>query len=177
MIPVVRVLAERAEARRGTLLTLAEVVPADYWRRRESDDAWPAHTHLAHALSADSLFARFLAGLIDITVEFEFDPEVLLVERQAAIDQATDMAFDELFELGRSGRTAVLRALGALTPGSLETTLVMRGASRWGQPASFTVYQYLEQWAGHDSGHEAAIRAAIATSPDLSAVAHVRRMR
>ena len=170
MHPVLRVLLERAAAKRVSLLGLASVIPDDFWSRRTPDDEWTARQHLVHALTADAAVADFIAG----------GPQSTSLEaaRAGAIAEGAELSMPELLERAAKGRARLVEVLSAMTPMDLERTLAIPGATNaWGEQLSITVFQYLEQWAAHDAVHETAIREAIATSPDLTAIAMARRRR
>jgi DinB family protein len=168
--PVLRVLVERAAARRVSLLGLVSVIPEGFWVRRVPGDDWSAREHLVHALTADDAVAEFIAG----------SPENADLEaaRAVAMTQGAELPMKELLELAAKGRSRLIEVLFTMTPVDLERALPIPGAvNAWGERLSITVFQYLEQWAAHDAVHEAAIREAIATPPDLTAIAMTRRRR
>ena len=170
MHPVFRVLVERADARRVSLLGLAAVIPDGFWSRRAPADEWSARQHLAHALSADGVVAEFIASSAG-QAELE-------AAREGAIAEGATMALNKLLERAAEGRSRLLEVLSDLSPADFERALPVPGVtSTWGEPLSITVFQYLEQWAVHDAVHELAIREAVATSPDLTAIAMTRRRR
>jgi hypothetical protein len=170
MHPVLRVLVERAAVRRFSILGLASVIPDDFWTRRAPSDEWAAHQHLVHALSADAAVAEFIAG--------KLEGPGLEAARARAMAEAAELPLPELIERAAAGRSQLIEVLTEMTPADLERALPISGAvNAWGEQLSITVFQYLEQWAAHDAVHEAAIREAIATSPDLTTIAITRRRR
>ena len=174
---VVRVFVERATARRQSLLELVSVVPGDSWTRKAPGEAWDAFHHLAHALSADS-------GVADVIPEFvRHEPtsiqiEELLSRRETVIAAAAGLDIESLVARGHQARREILATLERLHQTDLERQIsFLDQRSAWSQPAQITLFAYLEQWSHHDAEHESAIRTAISTPPDLSAVAQTRRLR
>lgn len=172
MHPVLRVLLDRADARRGSLLGLAEAVPGDYWARTAPGDAWSAWEHFAHALSADELLLPVLErsrsgrGPIDLGAGDSF-----AFEREAALRRLAALDFRDAVARAAGWRRRLVEALSDFEPTQLERPLLIPGVrSAWGEPLAVSLYGYLEQWAAHDGVHEAAIREAMLTPPDLSAV-------
>lgn len=178
MIPVVRVLFERALARRESLLGLVEVVPGDYWTRSAGGDSWTAYTHLAHALTADNALADLADLLAGGAGPVRLTAAAMYAERERCIQSSADLSPAALVVQAGRSRDRLTRQFGLLAPADLDRVLVweLPGGSLPAE-VSISLFAYLEQWAVHDSGHEGAIRAAISTTPDLSAVAHIRRMR
>jgi len=177
MNPVVRVFAERAAARRASLLSLTDVIPAEFWQRRSPGDEWDAHHHLAHALSADSVVAKLLVAFLEHGTQ-ETGLDELLGDREAALTASLDLEPATLVASGQAARNSLLAQLERVAPPNLEGEFLrVATPSPWTPSASLTLYAYLEQWALHDAEHEFAIRAAITTPPDLSAAAHIRRLR
>lgn len=178
MIPVVRVLIGRAAARRESLLALVDVVPADYWSRTAPGESWSAHRHLLHALSAEDALEGLLQNINEGSGPLALEAAALYAEREAAIEAAGALELGSLIERSALARERTVRLLADLTPASIERTLVVAmPPGSWPAQSVMAAYAYLEQWAAHDAGHEAAIRDAISTPPDLSAVAHARRIR
>jgi len=104
--------------------------------------------------------------------------EHLEAQRVAVLAAAAGRELGELLAEASAWRGQLSRALHALPPGALDRELIVPGVvGAWGEPKTVTLLAYLEQWSVHDQEHEQAIRAAVATSPDLSAVAYVRRLR
>lgn len=169
--PVVRVLLERAEARRTSLLGLAAVVPDGSWARSAPGAEWTARHHLAHALTTDAVIAPLIT-------RFRAEELAVLARRRVeALASTVALPMTDLLVRAESGRDDLKRRLAELTAGDLETTVSLPASGNaWGETASISLLQYLDLWASHDPEHEAAIRAAISTPPDLSAVAHARRM-
>lgn len=175
MLPEVRVLLERAEARRQSLLGLVEAVPEDYWGRGESQDSWRARTHLEHLAAMEPLVARLLTDVVAEgvgVVAGAVTMEELGRARERAMAVFEGKPIAELREAMGEGLARVRQALGKLEPGHLDAAVSIGGATdAWGQPVTWHLREYLRTWAEHDGEHEAAIRAAITTPPDLSAVA------
>jgi len=171
MDPVLRVLLGRAGARRASLLGLARVVPPDLWSRRASSGAWTAHEHLAHALSADAVITAVLPRFSETSAT------ALLELRAAALESAMSLPIDDLLNLASSRRDELRRFFATLPSGALQLEGLYDRADQGGARWPVTLGAYLALWAVHDSEHEQAIREAIAVPPDLSAIAHVRRLR
>ncbi len=180
MNPVVRMLVQRAEARRYGLLELAMVIPEDYLSRRAQGDEWSARVHFVHALLTDravTLIVRAIAEGVDAD-HLGAVMESMIADRSAEIRSAEAQPTSGLVDASVADRANLYRELTRLTPAHLDAVLPVSGArNSWGQPLGISLVQYLEQWCHHDSGHEAAIRRAMATSPDLSTVALTRRLR
>lgn len=177
MNPVVRVFAERAAARRSSLLSLAAVIPDDFWRRRSSADDWDAQHHLAHALSADSVVAKLLGAFLERGTQ-EVGLDLLLHDREAALSSLLHLETATLVASGQTARGSLLALLERVAPRDLDRDFLrIATPSPWTPSTSLTLYTYLEQWAVHDAQHEYAIREAVTTPPDLSAAAHHRRLR
>ena len=175
MLPVVRVLIERAESARFRLVGLAEVLPEAMLDQSQPGDLWSARFHLAHALTSDTLSLELIDG--GSPAQFggwfvELEPR-----RLAAIEAGAMQPVRELLDTAAAERRRMVRALATLGPSDLEETAALPARSAWGEPARITLYQYLEAWSAHDPGHEQAIRLAILARPDLSAVALARRRR
>jgi len=171
MLPSVRVFIERAIARRTSLLGLVDSLPADYWQRATHSGAWTAKQHLAHVATTDRLVVRVIES---ISLESPFAN--LAEDRLAAIAEAEDQPVAELLDRMAEERTALVAVFARITPVDLEASLPVPGTrTPWGEPVAILVSSYLDSWARHDGDHEEGIREAIATPPDLSAVALAKR--
>ena len=93
--------------------------------------------------------------------------------RLAALERAVPLAIEDLLATSARERDHLRRVLAGLPPGSIERSITFPGAL---PGVRFSLLAYLEAWAVHDTEHELAIREAIAVPPDLSAVAHARRL-
>ena len=180
MLPEVRVLVERAEAHRFALEGLLDAIPDSYWPRTAPGDAWPARTHLQHLATIESLtdetVRAFLAGASDAWVGGASTTGMLAERRSALLAEVAESTVPELRELMRDSRRELSASLAALAPVHLDGSVFVAGlADAWGQPLRFSLREYLRSWPEHDGDHEGAIRRAIATTPDLSAAALVRR--
>ena len=174
MNPVVRVLFDRAQGRRLQLLQLADSIPEDYWARHAPGDSWAARHHLVHTLSADELVERTLREASSGAV----DTEALLRERSAAIERGLELDVAALLKFAAEARQSLGQALERLAPEALgRPAFVVASSNQWSEPVVVSVVEYLGQWSKHDADHEAAIRSAIATTPDLTAIALSRRPR
>ena len=72
----------------------------------------------------------------------------------------------------RESREAVVAALLAVRVETLEREVRVAGVlTPWGEPHASSLRTHLTGWAGqHDGEHEAAIRRAIETPPDVTAL-------
>lgn len=182
MLPEVRVLFERAQRRRHAIEDLLRSAPAPFWQRTAEGDAWSARAHVAHLASMDAPVARLAqCALTGERAAWLWDTEVpqsLEAARRQAMAALAESSAGELSEALNAARAAIVPALAALKPESLEMRVLVAGANdSWGTPVSWPLRTYLVHWAEHDAIHEAAIRAAFTTPPDLSAVALTRRLR
>jgi hypothetical protein len=177
MNPVVRVFAERASARRTSLLGIAGVVPLDFWHRRALGHEWNAHQHLAHALTADHGATKLIRRFAAARHPLETTMDDLLSIRAEAMAGMADLDIADLVERSQPLRVELHAVLSSLTPADLDQTLLrVQSPSQWSPSVSVTLHAYLDQWSIHDVEHEAAIRVAIATTPDLSAADHIRHL-
>ena len=182
MLPEVRVLLERAQARRHVIHGLLEVVPEAFWLRSTAGDAWSARAHVAHLGAMDgpvaTLLRRASSGDGEAWLCDTSDPAALESVRTAAMAQLAHSSPPELVRALAEARDAVVVALDELHPAGLEMHVLVAGAADgWGRQLRWPLRDYLRHWAGHDAVHEAAIREAFTTPPDLSAVALTRRLR
>jgi len=181
MLPEVRVIVERAAARRASLEGLIEAIPADYWARRATGEAWSAHDHLAHVAGIDALtsetLTQILGGERAAWIAGATTPEMLATRREALLDEAAGMAVAALRERMRETRAELVELLAGLDTGHLEVTVLVAGVvDAWGEPLAVGLRRYLASLPEHDTEHEHAIRQAISAPPDLSAVALTRRL-
>jgi hypothetical protein len=182
MLPEVRVLLERAEARRHVIHGLLEVVPEAFWLRSASGDAWSARSHVAHLGAMDgpvaTLLGRASFGAPEAWLYDTSDPAALESVRSTAMAQLVYSSPQELLRALAQARHAVVAALEELRPAELEMHVLVAGAADgWGRQMRWPLRDYLRHWAEHDAVHETAIREAFTTPPDLSAVALTRRLR
>lgn len=174
MLPVVRVLVERAANARHRLLGLVEVLPEEMLERRETADGWSVRVHLAHALSTDGLLVQLLER--EGADQFAAWLASLEVSRTTAISAAAQTPVSALLQHAADDRSRLLTAMEALRPVDLDAGAAVPGVrTAWGDPRRITLYEYLQAWSGHDGDHEQAIRRAILSRPDLSAVALTQR--
>lgn len=177
MLPTVRVLVERAASARYQLAGLIAVLPpAMLDHRASAADDWTVRTHAAHALGSDGLLLELLeAGGVG---DFEVWLGELPGRRATAISATARVEPAELLERAQDLRAALVTALASVTPTELQVSAALPGArTAWGDERRITVYDYLIAWSSHDADHEQAIRLAILSRPDLSAVALTRRRR
>jgi hypothetical protein len=182
MLPEVRVLLERAQTRRHAILGLLDAAPEAFWLRVASGDAWSARAHAAHLAAMDGPVAELARGAVAGAREaWLFDatrPLELESARASAMAALADGTPHQLREALAAARLLVAPALEPLRPAALEMRVMVAGAvDSWGRQLSWSLRDYLGHWAEHDALHEAAIRAAFTTPPDLSAVALTRRLR
>ena len=182
LVPEVRTLLERAEARRLVLEGLIASVPREYWERRAPEDAWSAFDHFCHLATIDSFLSELLAAAAEagqiLWVAGTSDARELEARRILMMESVTALGIPELREAMRQSRAVTVEALQALPPESLGRDVRVAGVdSPWGEPRVFALRAYLTLWAEHDSDHEGAIRRAIETPPDASALSLAARRR
>jgi len=180
MLPEVRVIVERAAARRASLEGLVEAIPADFWARRATGDAWSAHDHLTHVATIDELTGetlnQILSGERTVWIAGAGTPEMLAARRQALLDKEAAMPMAALRQRMRETRVGLVRLLASLRAVHLDARILVAGVVEgWGEPLAFGLRRYLAALPDHDTEHEQAIRQAISAPPDLSAVALTRR--
>ena len=171
-----RTLVERAAARRHVLEGLIASVPEDYWDRRAPDDAWTALDHVRHVATVDAMVVELLeaaerpeeelwAGGVRDVAELE-------ARRVELMDGVRDQDIHELVVTMRESREAVVAALLAIRVEALDREVRVAGVvTPWGEPHASSLRAHLAGWAGqHDGEHEAAIRRAIETPPDVTAL-------
>lgn len=182
MLPELRVLVERAEARRASLDGLLDALPADYWSRVAAGEAWSIHDQVAHLAGSEALIGGMLrevvGGAARVWVGGTEDARALLEFRQRALEVWAGAGVDSLRAATSDARMALNEGVAALQQGQLECTVHVAGAvDRWGEPLAWPLRQYLAAWTAHDPEHEASIRRAMTTPPDLSTVALTQRRR
>ena len=178
-----RTLVERAAARRHVLEGLIASVPDSYWDRQASDDAWTALDHVRHVATVDSMLVE-LAGAAgrlgeELWVGGTRYTATLEGLRVGLMDGVGEQSVGDLAETMRESRAAAVEGLLALPAAALEREVRVAGVlTPWGEPHAFTLRAYLTAWAEHDGEHEAAIRRAIETPPDATALSlAARRIR
>jgi hypothetical protein len=182
MLPEVRTFVQRAAAHRFALDGLLDAIPESYWERAAPGDFWSARNHLQHLATVEAALVQDLVSVIDGAAELWLagSPDAALFhERRAAVMEAVaGLPCDALRGEMAANRALAVATLGALTPDHMEAGLLIAGVvDRWGQPVRYSLREYLAAWPNHDLAHDGAIRAAISTPPDLSAVALTRRHR
>ncbi|HEX6029835.1 MAG TPA: DinB family protein [Tepidiformaceae bacterium] len=170
----VRLLAERASVRRISLLGLLEVIPPDFWPRREPGEEWTARNHLEHVATADAL----LRETIDAVVR-QADLEVSYIERRAQLmDAAAGVSLLELRDRMETERAATIASLAGVDALLLDELILIPGSvDSFGQGVALPLRTVVTAWAEHDTGHEIAIRTAITTHPDAASLAAAARFR
>lgn len=163
MNPELRVLLDRANARRMSLLGLVAVIPDDLWGRRESSGEWTARQHLAHAATADQLLRETATRALTIGYEARKAELLAAAEPASAAELVSRMCQE------RAGLTAFFVALDTAT---LDGVIRIPAATdAWGRPVEWPLRSLLTAWSEHDTGHDLAIRRAVTTPPDAGALA------
>lgn len=168
-IPEVRTLFERAAARRHVLEGLIASVPDDFWERRAADDDWTALDHVRHVATFEGIVIELADAARrpgeELWVGNVREAEALEARRAGLMEGVAEQSITELAATMRASREAAVEALAALPQAALDREVRIPGA-----PTTFTVRACLAIWAEHDGEHEAAIRRAIETPPDLAAL-------
>ena len=164
--------AERAMARRLSLVGLVAVVPPPYWSRSEVGDEWTARRHLDHLATADELLRRTLASAANgEPLGIGYD-----ALRAALMDGVEDLSLDEVVVVMADDRERTQQHLEAIPAALLDVVVPLPGVTGpLGNPTGWPVRQFLSAWAEHDTVHELAIRRAITTPPDAAAFAVAAR--
>ncbi|MCC6961288.1 MAG: DinB family protein [Dehalococcoidia bacterium] len=176
MLPVVRVLLERAETARYQLRGLLDVLPEDMLDWPDGGGGWTVRTHAAHALGTDRVITAFLSegGSHDFAAFVAGLPD----RRDEAITNANAATLTGLLREADAARMELAARFGMLGPADLAASAVVPGAGHWpGGERTLTLLDYLHAWSSHDGDHEQAIRRAIARRPDLSTIALTQRLR
>ena len=181
-IAEVTTLLGRAASRRLALLDLLDVVPGDYWQRRETGSPWTARNHLDHVATTDIAMVDVVDAALRGANELEpfgtGQVEVALARRQAAIDAVADETLEAATGLLVEARARLVEALSGLRPEHLEAQVILAGAvDAWGHQQTMELRQYLAAWTGHDSEHAEGIRRAIANPPGPGDLALRARFR
>lgn len=181
MLPEVRVFLERAGARRQSLFGLVEAIPPAYWPRTAPGDAWSARNHLEHVATADDFLGSLILDIVrgaEPWLAGTADPRGLLFARAEAMQRFESLPLEALLDAMAGARSMLVESLARLEPAHLLGPVFFAGhVSAWGEPLPITFSSYLDAWSAHDTAHEAAIRDAVSTPPDLVAVAMARRLR
>ncbi|MBA4180160.1 MAG: hypothetical protein C0506_06175 [Anaerolinea sp.] len=182
MLPELRVLLERAEARRASLDGLLDALPADYWGRVAAGEAWSIQDQVAHLAGSEALIGAMLrevaGGAMRVWVGGIEHPQGLIEMRERALDVWKGASVDTVRKAAAGSRQALAECLAALVHRHLDATVHVAGAmDRWGGPLAWPLREYLATWTAHDPEHEASIRSAMTTPPDLSTVALTQRLR
>jgi uncharacterized damage-inducible protein DinB len=157
-----RVLLERANARRLSLLGLVEVIPDEYWSKQEDAGSWTAGQHLAHAATADELLLETVSGAREARYENL---------RAVLLSDAEGEPLHALLARMERDRARIAAWLDGLSHDWLESMIELAGLQdSWGRPVSWPVRALLSAWSEHDTGHELAIRRAITAPPDATAL-------
>ncbi|MCY3645759.1 MAG: DinB family protein [Chloroflexi bacterium] len=172
-VPEIRTLVERGAARRQVLEGLIESVPDDYWERQDSGDAWTALDHLRHVATVDQMLVELVEAAQESDEELwagkTDNVEVLEARRVALMDKVREQSVDTLVETMRESRARAVGTVLGMTVETLDREVRVAGAlNEWGEQLAFPLRGYLAVWVEHDGEHEAAIRRAIATPPDVT---------
>jgi hypothetical protein len=151
-----------------SLLGLVEVVPEDFWSRRGETGSWTAHEHLAHVATADELLIETLSG--NTAEPYE-------ARRSELFAAAREESVADLSARLHSERARLAGWLKHLPPTMLDRYIIAGVRDAWGQEVAWSVRGLLAAWSEHDTGHELAIRRAITTPPDASALSAAARRR
>lgn len=179
MLPELRVLIERARARRMSLEGLLDALPPDYWDRVAAGEGWSIRRQVIHLSGADRMVSELLeevaGGARRVWVGGTRDAGELSRRRHQPLAELAGRPQAELRAIAASARTQLIERMARLGPERLEAAVHVAGAvDRWGEPLEWSLCEYLAAWTGHDPEHEASIRRAMTTPPDLSTVALTR---
>ena len=174
-VPEVRTLVERAASRRHALEGLIAAVPEAYWGLRAAGDQWTALDHVRHVATVDVVVVELAeaAGAPGeaLWVGGARNAAALEERRAGLMEGVREQERGALIETMRRSREDAMRALLAAPVGALERGVRVAGSlTAWGEPRAFTLRSWLAAWAEHDGEHEAAIRRAIETPPDATAL-------
>ena len=174
-IPEMRTLVERAATRRHVLEGLIASVPDEYWERRAPGDDWTALDHVRHVATVDAMVVELVEAAErpgELWAGGVREADELEARRTALMDGVRDRDIHELVATMRESREAAVGALLALSQGALDREVRVAGVlTPWGEPHASSLRVHLGGWAAeHDREHEAAIRRAIETPPDLTAL-------
>ena len=152
---------------------LIESVPDDYWERQDSGDAWTALDHLRHVATVDQMLVELVEAAQESDEELwagkTDNVEVLEARRVALMDKVREQSVDTLVETMRESRARAVGTVLGMTVETLDREVRVAGAlNEWGEQLAFPLRGYLAVWVEHDGEHEAAIRRAIATPPDVT---------
>lgn len=180
--PEIRLVMERALARRAVLEDLLDVVPREFWQRAEAPGEWDAHTHLAHLAAMDepmpALFGAALQGERELVPLGATTAADWMAARDRLLESTAGLPIAELRQRLARSRAAAIEALARLTPPHLELPVRLAVAvDSWGRPACLPLRAYLSAWVDHDLDHAAAIRRAIAVAPSPGHLAIAARWR
>ena len=176
MLPVVRVLLERAETARYQLRGLLDVLPEDMLEWPDASGGWTVRTHAAHALGTDRVITAFLSE--GPGRDFAAFVASLPARRDESIATAASATLDVMLREADAARMELAARFGMLGPADLAASAVIPRPGHWpGQERTITLLEYLHVWSSHDGDHEQAIRRAIARRPDLSTIALTQRLR
>jgi hypothetical protein len=181
MLPEVRVLLERANARRLSLLGLVAAIPHGYWSRVAPGDSWSARNHLEHVATADAFLEEVVSSVVrgsETWLAGTSDQPALLAARTEAMTRLAPLSLESIVATMDETRGSLARQLARLDRTHLLGPVFIAGnVSAWGDRVPVALSSYLAAWAAHDSIHEATVREAVSTPPDLVAVAMARRLR
>lgn len=181
MLPEIRTLVERAATQRALLDDLLDAVPDGYWPRRAAGEAWSARQHLEHLATIERLLREDVGRVREAGgvawIGGSADVAEFAAAREAALAAVADESTGGLREQMAANRGELVGMLAGLNVEELELAVAFPGVvDSWGGPLRWSLRRYLAAWPAHDVEHAAAIRAALATPPDLSTIAITRRL-
>ncbi|HCV00357.1 MAG TPA: hypothetical protein DGL25_04065 [Dehalococcoidia bacterium] len=172
-VPEMHTLVARAAGRRHVLEGLIACIPDDYWERRAFNDSWTAVDHLRHVATVDRM-------IVELATAAQKPQEILWLgntqdalelesKRLELMDGLAHQGIQRLVQAMQAAREAVVEALLVLPQTVLDQKIHVAGIlTPWGEPHPFPLRTYLASWAEHDKEHEASIRLAIETNPDVT---------
>jgi hypothetical protein len=171
VVPEVQVLVQRAMMRRSTLEDLVAAIPPSYWARQAPGDDWTAAAHLRHLATVDDFIVEILDAVRSGQPEVGLGSSAIEDRRLEAIRSLEGSPLEEVVQRLRTSRPTALALVARLGPVELEAVVIAeRTVDAWGAPLRWPLRTYLAAWAEHDDVHAHAIREAVSTHPDLSAV-------
>lgn len=175
ILPEVRVIIERAATTRFELEGLLEVVPEAAWEYPSIAEGWFARTHLGYLVATDLATAELSDAAEQTQGELWVGSSSSLEAIAARLAESAAEASAQPIaairdELGRA-RRRLAASFAELSYQALERDALLPGqVDAWGAQRSMSMRQYLTAWLAHEPAQIAAIRAAIAKPPDMSAV-------
>ena len=161
---------------------MLDALPDDYWGRVAQGESWSIRDQLAHLAVSDGMLATLIdevmTGASRAWVGGTEDASTLLELRVTPLRELEAIGTSELGLLVSSRRAELTGRLAGLEAQHLDVVVYVAGVvDRWGEPLSWRLREYLAAWTAHDPEHEASVRRAMTTPPDLSAVALTQNRR